>query len=155
MSDFLQGYGETDARRERVVKKIVLAALALCIVGAAAWWFSRDFTEKQQIRRFVQLLEQKDYDSAYRLWGCDPADPCRDYSLAKFMEDWGPKGVYTRNQSLKLGEKRSCEGGIIQYIEYGKTEDDVVHIYVQRSDLTLGFAPWPVCNPRWQAPAQP
>lgn len=155
MSDFLQGYGETDARRERVFKRIILAAVALSVLAAAGWWFSRDFTEKQQISRFVQLLEKKDYGAAYRLWGCDPGDPCRDYSLDKFMGDWGPKGVYTRNQPLKLAEKRSCEGGIIQYIEYGKTEDDVVHIYVQRSDLTLGFAPWPVCNPRWQAPAAP
>ncbi len=155
MSDFLQGYGETDARRERVFKRIILAAVALSVVAAAGWWFSRDFTEKRQIKRFVQLLEQKEYDAAYRLWGCDPAEPCRDYSLDKFMEDWGPKGVYTRNQPLKLAEKRSCEGGIIQYIEYGKSEEDVVYIYVQRSDLTLGFAPWPVCNPRWQAPAQP
>jgi hypothetical protein len=155
VSDFLHGYGESDARRERVLKRMLLAVLALAVVSAAGWFLSRDFTEKRQVRRFVELLEAKNYDEAYRLWGCDPASPCRDYSKEKFLEDWGPSGVYTRHQALKFGSKRSCEGGIIQYLEYGKTEDDVVHIYVQRSDLTLGFAPWPVCNPRWQAPASP
>ncbi|HRJ19031.1 MAG TPA: hypothetical protein PLF84_08305 [Bryobacteraceae bacterium] len=155
MADFLNGYGEADAKRERVLKRIVLSLLALAVVGLLGWWISRDFSEKQQIRRFISLIGDKDYQSAYRLWGCDPAAPCRDYSFEKFLEDWGPKGVYTRQKPLKLADKRSCEGGIIQYVVYGDAEEDVVHLYVQRSDLTLGFAPWPVCNPRWQAPATP
>lgn len=155
MADFLQGYGETDARRERIVKRFLITVVLAAIVGIAGWFFFRDFTEERQISRFLSLLEEKNYREAYRLWGCDPDDPCRDYAYAKFLEDWGPEGLYTRRQQLKKGTKRSCEGAIIQFLEYGPTEDDVVYIYVQRSGLSLSFAPWPVCNPRWQAPTAP
>lgn len=155
MAEFLQGYGDADARRERVLKRIVWSAVVLAVVGTAGWFFFRDFPEERQVSRFISLLEEKNYAEAYRLWGCDAAQPCRDYSFEKFKEDWGEKGVYTRRQALKRGTKRSCEGGIIQYIEYGETEDDVVHLYVDRAGRTLSFAPWPVCNPRWQAPSTP
>lgn len=155
MAEFLEGYGEADAKRERIVKRIVWSVVVLAVLGGAGWWFFRDFREQQAVRRFVSLLEKQDWDGAYRMWGCDPANPCRDYSKEKFLEDWGPKGVYTRKGALKLESKRSCETGIIQYVVYGGGEDDVVYLYVQRADLTLSFAPWPVCNPRWQAPSTP
>lgn len=155
MAEFLQGYGHSDAKRERIVKRIVACTAVAAILGVAGWFFFRDFREQQQVRRFFTLLEEKDYDGAYRLWGCDPANPCRDYTKEKFLEDWGPKGVYTRKSGLRFEEKRSCETGIIQYVGYGESEDDIVHLYVQRSGLTMSFAPWPVCDPRWQAPASP
>jgi hypothetical protein len=32
---------------------------------------------------------------------------------------------------------------------------DTLNLWVESKDLTLSFAPWPVCNPRWQAPPSP
>jgi hypothetical protein len=155
VAEFLDGYGHADAKRERIVKRIMISVVVAAILGGAGWFFFRDFPEQQQVRRFFSLLEKQDYDGAYRLWGCDPANPCRDYTKEKFLEDWGPKGVYMRKGGLEIAQKRSCENGIIQYVVYGEDEEDIVHLYVQRSDLAISFAPWPVCNPRWQAPSTP
>lgn len=155
MAEFLEGYGHADEKRERIIKRIVIGVVVAAVLGLAGWFFFRDFREQQRVRSFFSLLEKQDYDGAYRMWGCDPANPCRDYTKEKFLEDWGPKGVYTRKRALKIAEKRSCENGIIQYVVYGDDEEDVVYLYVQRNSLTMSFAPWPVCNPRWQAPSTP
>jgi hypothetical protein len=40
---------------------------------------------------------------------------------------------------------KSCDKGIIQLLQI-KGQD--VNIYVDRTTLVIGFAPWPVCNPR-------
>ena len=153
MSEFLEGYGVADAKRERRWKWIVGSVLAVLLVGFSGWLLFRDYREERAAKQFFDLLRQKDYDNAYRMWGCDPATPCRDYSMANFMEDWGPTGVHGQIDKLKFGKKKSCDTGIIQFLEYGP--DDTVNLWVERSNLTLSFAPWPVCEPRWQAPSPP
>jgi hypothetical protein len=46
---------------------------------------------------------------------------------------------------------RHCKAAIIEVIDFGA--GDTVNLYVDSKDLTLSFAPWPVCNPRMQMPA--
>jgi hypothetical protein len=84
------------------------------------------------------------------MWGYTPAHPCRDYSYQKFMEDWGPGSPAANLAARKVVNVRHCGSGLIEVIEFGS--GDPVNLYVGASDLQLSFAPWPVCNPRWQAP---
>jgi hypothetical protein len=150
MAGFLDQYGVSDAKRERVWKRLLGAALLITVLGTVGYFIFRDWSEKAQAKKFFTLLEQKKYDDAYRLWGCDPAKPCRDYDMARFLEDWGPKSTHADPGKMKITATKSCKGGIIQILQYG--EGDEVLLYVDRKDLVISFAPWPVCNPRWQAP---
>jgi hypothetical protein len=150
MSDFLEGYGVTDARREHRVKTIVWTVVGLIVVGIAGYLWLRNFREEHQAKLFFDLLRKQDYQAAYRLWGCTPETPCRDYAFDKFMEDWGPKSPHTGFDTMKVSKTRSCAAGIIQILDFGGGE--TVNLYVQRKDLVLSFSPWEFCNPRWQAP---
>lgn len=150
MSDFLEGYGVADARRGRMIKRILLSVIGLAILGTALYFQFRNFREESQARLFFSLLKKQDYQAAYRLWGCTPETPCRDYAFDRFLEDWGPKSPHADLSNLKVEKTRSCDAGIIQILDFGKGEK--VNLYVERKDRIIGFAPWEYCNPRWQAP---
>jgi hypothetical protein len=145
MSGFLDHYGESDARRERKVKRIVGGVLLAVIVGFTGWILLRDFAEKRQVSQFFKLLRSGRYDDAYRLWGCDPAKPCRDYNREKFLEDWGPNSPHAAqiSSSMRVRRTRSCDAGIIAVVEF--TQGDEVFLYVDRASRTLSFGPWGYC----------
>lgn len=143
MSGFLESYGQSDARRERRLKIGLLSALGAAILGLAAYWFIHDFREKRQVALFLDLLAEKKYEEAYRLWGCDPARPCRDYNMEKFLEDWGPKSPYGNVAKARVRRTRSCEDGVIQILEYAP--GDEVFLYVDRQTRHISYSPFGYC----------
>lgn len=158
MSEYLSQYGTTGQTREKVVRWILIALAAAAVLWVVDWGLSlygtynlRDAREQWRAHQFFSLLSEKQYDAAYRLWGCEPSKPCRDYSFQKFMEDWGPKGAVPDISGRKMKAVRHCKAAIIEVIDFGA--GDTVNLYVDSKDLTLSFAPWPVCNPRMQMPA--
>lgn len=147
---YLDDYGSRDVRRERLIKRLALLALAVSALSVTAYFLLRDREEKRQITRFFELLAEKNYKAAYALWGCTDEHPCREYSFERFMEDWGPQSENARAGQPKLGKKKSCKSGIIQFVQYpGRPE---IALWVERKDKTIGFAPWPVCNPQMKVP---
>jgi hypothetical protein len=150
VAGYLDSYGAGEERREKIVKRIILGALAALVVAGTLYFLFRNWSEDRQARLFLDLLGKRDYSSAYRLWGCTPAAPCRDYQFARFMEDWGPKNPRGEIAAARIVKTRSCSDGVIYTLQYGK--DDPLLLWVGRKDKTLGFAPWPACNPRMQMP---
>jgi hypothetical protein len=146
MSNFLDDYGVAEARRGRILKFILVALLVLVVAGGALYFSFRNYREQKQAKMFLNLLRDRRYEQAYRLWGCTPASPCRDYSFEKFLEDWGPDSPHADLARMEVVHTRSCSQGIIQILRFG--QDDEVRLWVSRGDLTLGFAPWPICDPR-------
>lgn len=143
MSGFLDTYGQADARRERRLKLGLLSALGAALIGLLGYWYAHDFREKRQVAQFLALLSEKKYEEAYRLWGCDPSNPCRDYNLQKFLEDWGPKSPYGNGAKARVRRTRSCEEGVIQILEY--SPGDEVFLYVDRQNRHISFSPFGYC----------
>jgi len=150
MSGYLEDYGTADARRAKILKRIVLSLLLLAVLAGVLYFTLRDRKEKRQAAQFLELLRQKDFQAAYRHWGCTEAKPCPYYSYEKFLEDWGPKSGHADLSRLRVTKTRSCGSGIIQTLDFGGGEE--VLLWVERKDLSLGFAPWPSCHPRMAAP---
>lgn len=160
MADFLEGYAAQESRREKVVRWVLISIAALAVLWVIDWGLSlygtynlRDIRQQYTSWKFFRLLKKGNYDEAYRMWGCDPANPCRDYSKDKFLEDWGPKSRFGDLSKMETKAVRHCKTGIIHSVAIGPEE--TVDLWVESRDLTLSFAPWPVCNPRWQAPSTP
>jgi len=150
MSDYLEGYGVEDARRERLRKRALLSLLVIAFLGGVLWFVLRDRREKAQLATFYEALRSKRYEEAYRMWGCAKENPCRDYSFERFLEDWGPQSPHADLSGMKVVKTRSCRSGIIQTLDFnGKDE---LHLYVNRGDLVLSYSPWPICDPRIKPP---
>ncbi len=150
MAGYLDSYGVGEEKRERIVKRAVIAVLVLLVVSGVLYFMFRNWREDRQMRLFLDLLRKQDYQAAYQLWGCGPSTPCRDYQFDRFLEDWGPKNPRGDPAAARISKTRSCETGVIYTLEYGK--DDPLLLWVARSDRVLSFAPWPSCNPRMQTP---
>ena len=150
MAGYLEGYGAGEERREKTIRWIILSVVLLAVIAIAGYYQFRNYREEKQIGAFLELLKRQDYKAAYALWGCTDAHPCPQYALDKFLEDWGPKSPHANIAAAKLAKTKSCNTGIIQFIEF--PGNDEVQLWVERRDKVLGFAPWPVCNPRMQVP---
>jgi hypothetical protein len=150
VSSYLEGYGAGEERRNRILKWLALGTVLVIILGVVLYFRFRNYAEEKQIESFLDHLRNKDFKSAYALWGCTDANPCPNYAFEKFMEDWGPASPAANIAALKLGTTKSCPTGIIQFVEApGQPE---IHLWVDRSDKTIGFSPWPVCDPRVKVP---
>ncbi len=149
MAGYLDTFGEADERRSRLFKRAALLVVLLLVVGLAGYFLLRNHKEKRQIQTFMELLRSKRFEEAYVLWGCTPTSPCKEYSLEKFMEDWGPQSKHPDAAAMQLVSLKSCDEGVIQLVKWG---DDEIRLWVNRSDRTLSFAPWPICNPRMKVP---
>lgn len=146
MSGYFEGFGAKEAKRERLVHRILLAVVILTVAGGISWYFLRNYRENRQTDRFFALLEARNYPEAYKLWGCSVENPCRNYNYDKFMADWGPKSPAKDPSKIRVANTRSCDTGIIKILRLPNGEQ--TPLWVERKDLTIGFAPWTVCNPR-------
>jgi hypothetical protein len=147
MSDFLSGYGAGDERRSKIVWRSIAAVAAVLVVAAILYFTFRGYRQKKRVESFLELLGRQDFQAAYQLWGCTSAAPCRDYSFDRFMEDWGPK---SSRAMVPTGIKKFkyCGQGVIAILNTKKGGEAL--LWVDSKDMTLGFAPWPVCNPMYK-----
>ena len=143
MPGYLDNYGVSEAKHEKKVHRILLIVLAVVVAAGGIYLLVRDYREKRQIARFFDLLRQKQYQDAYRMWGCDPAKPCRDYNFEKFLSDWGPQSSHADLSRVHIRRTRSCDGGVIQIVDFAP--NDEVLLYVDRQRLELSFSPFEYC----------
>ncbi len=169
MAGYLEAYGETEERRSRFARRLVIAvasALGLIVLWSLfyVFWLST-YPAKRTVHEFIDDLRKHDYHSAYRIWGC--SQPCPDYSYDRFLEDWGPKSEFANADAIKIARSElrpnisafvswisgadSCHNGVIITLKGSNGSD--VPLWYARDTKTLGFSPWPICAERIPAPA--
>jgi len=151
MADYLAGYGEGEERRSKILWRSIGAVVAVLIIAAVVYFTFRGYRHKKRVESFLDLLGKQDYQAAYQMWGCTPSTPCRDYSFDRFMEDWGPNSP---RSILPTGIKKTkyCGHGVIAILDTKRGEESL--LWIDSKDLTIGFAPWPVCNPMYKPVTQ-
>ena len=140
MSDYLEGYGERDQRREKAIRWLLIAAAVVVAGGTIGYFGFRDYPVERHVNTFLNRLRAKDYQGAYALWGCTGQVPCPNYPFAEFMKDWGPQGAYAASDRAQVSGKKSCEGGIIEFVSV--PNQPPVLLWVDRQTEALSFAPW-------------
>src|SRR5271170_3806102 len=139
MSSYLEAYGASEeirARRIRLIKisSVVLACVLVASVGLYALLKNR--SEEQQAQLFVHLLSDHNYSEAYKLWGCTESNPCPNYPIGKFLDDWGPRSTHADESSAEIGMTQSCGSGVVIRIDYAGTEEPVP-LWVERASKTI------------------
>jgi hypothetical protein len=142
MAGYLDQYGAGEERRIRIIKTLVIAVVALAVLGSIAFFVFHNYRQEQAVKHFFELLEARDYQSAYSLWVRSDSDR-KGYPFDKFMEDWGPKSPHPDVSNYKISRSRSCGSGVILTVDFGSNQQE--KLWVQRDDLTIGFSPLPGC----------
>lgn len=144
MSDYLATYGVDEERRGRVIKRIVIACVAVLVALIILYFVFHNYPERQKAKQFLSDINRHDYKAAYTLWGCTEQTPCPNYDFNRFMQDWGVK----TDGKWKVASTDSCKTFLTLNVKAPGTE--LESIAVQRSDHSLSFAPAPECQePKW------
>jgi hypothetical protein len=140
---YLDKYGAGEERRERIVKWVVASAAVVLLGGGLLYAAFRDYPEERQVGKFYRLLEARDYQNAYALWGCSTpgASACHDYPFPDFMKDWGPDAAPVSKADVLDGE--SCGSGVIVLVDGGKAGEK--KLWVERGTHFIGFPPFDRC----------
>ena len=150
MAGYLENFGQAEVRRERVLRRLAIAAGLLILAAIIGYFLFRDYREKQVVEHFLNLLREKKYEEAYRFWGCTPEHPCSGYKYDMFLEDFGPKGPHGDMSKAKIARRQHCTDGYLMVIEWGP--DDRLPLYVNREDRSLSIFPHPICDFRFKSP---
>jgi hypothetical protein len=148
MADYLADYGVKDQKREKRNKLIVFTVIGSVIVAGLVWYFARTFSEERTAKRFVALLESKDYKGAYAMWGCTDQTPCRDYKFERFLEDWGPKSPYSNPGDISFTLAETCGNSVWVTLKTPKTEE--LGISVDPDTKFISFTPAARCPGQWR-----
>jgi len=146
MSSYLEAYGATEEHRARLIRQVKIGSITLVsvlVLGAILYGVFKNYGEEQKAKAFVALLRSQDYAAAYQMWGCTDAHPCREYSLEKFMADWGPKSPHADQSSAKIGVSQSCGSGVVIRLDYKGAEP--MPLWAERASKIISFSPWPEC----------
>lgn len=130
---------------------IISGLIFLVLLAVGIWYVFRFETEKKTVQAFMDAVVAGNFEEAYRLW-----KPAEAYTFNDFMEDWGPQGFYGPVRSYKITNASRPDGasGVIVTVEVSpdtpfpsnrETEKlpriREVHLWVERKDQSLGFAP--------------
>lgn len=80
-----------------LVMAVILMAIACLLV-----YRLRDYPEERAVARFLTVLEQGNYQEAYRRW-----QPSPSYSFTDFLHDWGEQGDYGKIRGFQILRSRS------------------------------------------------
>jgi hypothetical protein len=142
MAGYLDHYGAGDERREKILKTAGIALAILLVGGGILFFIFHNYRQERQVRHFFELMSSRDYKAAYALWGCTDAKPCEGYPFASFMQDWGPASANAQSASqYHIAKSRSCDNGVILTVDVGPQRQE--KLWVNRTDLTIGFSPFP------------
>ncbi|HEY2843774.1 MAG TPA: hypothetical protein VGJ09_08995 [Bryobacteraceae bacterium] len=150
MPGFLDTYGQAEQRRGRWIARIVIAVLAVGIVGTSGYLYFRTWSQEQTVKHFLAALDSHDFQSAYKMW-CPPENPCKYNPFDKFQQDWGPGTLYSSGAAAKVDNVDYCGEGVVFNISYPNAEKLV--LWVERSTNIISFAPsdWERCpGKHWQ-----
>ena len=146
MAGYLDAYGAGDERRELLRKGVVLWGLAVAAASTVLYFTARTWRQERVVKQFVALLQQKEYQDAYKLWGCTPETPCKYYPPERFTADWGPSGTYADMAAARIENIDYCDTGVVFSVTFPKTE--TIGLWVERDTNIISFAPWVRCPGR-------
>ncbi len=137
--DYLADYGNKGLLAERAVKAVLITLAVGAIIVGTYYVFLRNWREERQAKVFFELLQERQYEDAYRMWGCSVEEPCRYYPYDEFLEDWGPDAPYGSLADYSLGRSYTRPGGVILRYSINGARGDP--LWIELDPPTINFAP--------------
>jgi hypothetical protein len=146
VGSYLQSYGAGEERRNRTIKWLIISVIAVLLLAWFSYLFLHDYFETKTVKSFLAEVNSKDYQAAYRDWGCTEATPCPNYDFKRFLEDWGP------NKKISSPWKVDSVEGCQTFVTVNVTAkgSEVQSLGVERGSKTVMYAPAAECQEyRW------
>ena len=137
--EYLGGYATKGLLAERIVKAALISLAVAALLGAVYYVFFRNWREELLARRFFRLLQAKQYENAYVLWGCSDQEPCRYYPYQEFLEDWGPDAPYGTLDGFALGRSYTQVSGV--RLRYSINGIEGPPLWIELNPDKISFAP--------------
>ncbi len=109
---------------------VVLIAIIVGLLGFR-FWNSR---QERAVSQFLVVLEQKNYQEAYRLWQAAPS-----YTYDNFVRDWGESGDYGKIREFEILGSLS-KGAIVIVTVRINGVNPPLELVVDRKTLGLAFS---------------
>ncbi len=148
---YLDQYGAGEEQRNKIIFRLVVAALTITVVGSLSWYLFKNHHQEGVVKSFVAAVRAGDYQSAYKIWGCASDKACSGYSYEKFMGDWGlQKGLPQANPDgppdlsvLSITDSESCNNGVLLTVHVNQARTE--KLWVEKSGDAIAYAPYPIC----------
>jgi hypothetical protein len=136
---------EYDPRRGVRLRKLVLLALGVMLVGAVLCWAFWDWPQEHALNHFFSLVEKGDLQGAYADWNQDPQwqqHPQRytGYTFKDFTKDWGPKSDYGVIRSHTITLTKTVGNGVVMGVDINGGKKPLF-MRVDSKHKTIGFSP--------------
>ena len=146
MASYMQGYGVEEAKRNRVIRLIILGAIAGAVVSIITYFIAHNYAEKQLVKTFLAQVNAHDYKAAYATWNCTSSGTCDNYNYNRFLNDWGPEKKIS--SPWRIVNDDSCKTFLTVNVTAEGSE--LQSLAVERGEHGIGFAPAPECQePGW------
>lgn len=146
MGSYLQTYGAGEERRNRIIKWSIIGCVSLVVLLWVLYLVFHNYPEKHVAEHFLNDVNSRNYQAAYRDWGCTGDHPCPNYDYNRFLEDWGPQKKVSA--PWKIANIDGCRSFVT--INVSAPGSELQSLSVERNDHSLGFAPAPECQePQW------
>jgi hypothetical protein len=121
--------------KPRKIGRYILLAVALILIGGVAYIMLRNYPEERALSRFLQTVEQANYQEAYRLW-----QPSPSYSYQDFVRDWGEQGDYGKIRTYKILGSRSKGSQTVIVTVTINDQQPPIEIMVDRKTKGLAYS---------------
>ena len=119
-------------KRIRVPLAIVIGVL---LIAWGAYKFV-NFREEGSVSRFLSSVRNGNYDTAYAKWDIEGGD----YTMMKFMEDWGKDGYYGKAvDTAKVSESNTSGRFVIVYVKFEGFKAPIAFL-VDKETLKISFS---------------
>jgi len=121
--------------KPRKIGRYILLAVVVVVVGAAAYFLLHNLPEERTVSRFMDTLEQGNFEQAYRLW-----QPSPSYSYQDFLHDWGTAGDYGKIRVYKILGSRSKGSNTVVVTVTINNEQPPLELIVDRRTKGLAYS---------------
>ncbi|HEY4929973.1 MAG TPA: hypothetical protein VII23_00250 [Terriglobales bacterium] len=148
-------YDPVAARKKR---NLITAIVVLLLIVAVLGWNFRYWPAEHAVDTFFAALQQQDYEKAYGIWNHDlewkqHPQKYSNYAFQDFMKDWGPGGEWGLIKSYHVDGSAIPKGGngtkfdvassgVVVVVTVNERIGQKAHVWVEKSDKTLGFSPF-------------
>lgn len=138
-----------DPAKARKRRNILITALICCAVLGGLTWYFWNLPQEHLVNKFFAALEAKDLPKAFAIWNHDPdwqkhPQKYADYPYGRFEVDWGHSSDWGDIKTHKILMSKTVGSGVVVGIQVNGDKESPVFLWVQRSNKTLGFSPFPL-----------